>query len=794
MLLTDLKMALRGLIRSRTYTAISLFGLICATTCAVLVLGRAIDEHRYATYYPDGDRTYQVVRVRITDDGTKADDWVPGGIAKGLWETHPDVQAARADASIWSKTWIRADEMSQEMFFARVDSQFFDIFGINVIKGRASKEPHTAVLSEDAATRLFGDVDPIGRVVTRPGDGHDDVGDYRVTGLIADLPKYAFHKLDVVTSWPTAHRTANDRRTWEGWQNSLFGPKCFVKLPVGYDPARIEAAIDDLMRASVEPQFAKGVTFHLQPMSRAYTHWLYEYGNPGESPAEHTASLALITLIVVLVAAANFVSLATARASTREPEIRTRRAIGAGRIGIFRQFLIESACLSGIALAIGFAVALYAPLPEIFGETVSVGNLAEPLMLLGLFGIFGCVTLFAGAYPAVLATRISPSGSNRLSLSRGQFSVRNGLIIAQMACTVFFIVGASVIYNQTEMMRNADLGYDSSHLFTTRSLLVSNAGRHRDTLRDALRRLPDVISATTIWPGPGAPEQPRRITYLPADPDNRFDMQVVGIDHYFLETYGTNLISGQNVGPGMDRRREGRFLINETAVGKLGFIDVQRALGQELVVGDRRGPIIGVIEDFHSESLHGAIEPTVFYNWARTAVTLRVANSDVESTLTGAKRIWEQMLGEPVSFRAVDAFYEWTYRDQVRRSESFSIMAGTAILLAALGVFGMASYETERRGKEVAVRKVLGATIPDIVTLFWRQHAVLIVIANLIAWPIAYSLMRDWLTDFAYRIELTAVPFFISAGLTGALFLLVVGSQALRIGRADPVKTINQNA
>lgn len=791
MLLGDLKAAVRGLLHSKLYSVISLVGLACATTCAILVLARAVDENRYATYYEDGHEIYRVILRKVTDGGVAVDDWVPGGIAQGLRESYPDLVVSRASTTNGTKKWVRAEGNSQEMFFARVDSQFFDIFDLQVIRGRFSQEPFTAVLTESAARRLFGELDPIGRIVTRPGAGVDDIGDYRVSGLISDQPKYALHRLDVVATWPTSHRGAGAQRTWEGWAEHLFGPKCYLRIGAS-DPERIETTVLDLLRQNLEERFTKGVTFHLQPISRAHAFGLSEFGGPGESPAEYLAFLTLIAIVVVLVACVNFVCLAIARATTRQDEFRTRRAIGAGRMAIFRQLLAEFACLSAAAIAVGIALALCSPFSTIFGEPIPLSMLSNPLMALGIGAIWVSISLLSGIYPAILAARVSPAVRSQRSMAPKTISVRNALVVAQLATTAFFMVSAHVVHGQTQMMRTADLGYDPSQLYTTRGVLYTS--KYRSSVRDALRRIPGVISATSMWPGPGAPEEPRSQVHLVDEPTNRHDMRIQGIDPYFLETYELELLVGQNVGPKEDGPEEGRFLLNETAVENLGFRRPSDALGREIVVGERRGPIVGIVQDFHSRSLHGSIEPMVLHSWARIAITIRVASGDLSSTLAEARKSWEGIVGEPVTFRAVDSLYEFRYRDQVRRSDTFGFMSLASIVLAALGVFGVASYETERRSREVGVRKVLGAAVTDIIALFWRQYVFFVVVAVLIALPLSFTTSKNWLEAFAYRIDLTVWPFALSVILTAGLFLVVVASQAIRVGRIDPAETLRRDS
>jgi putative ABC transport system permease protein len=269
-------------------------------------------------------------------------------------------------------------------------------------------------------------------------------------------------------------------------------------------------------------------------------------------------------------------------------------------------------------------------------------------------------------------------------------------------------------------------------------------------------------------------------------------MQILGVDPDFLETYGIDLIAGRNVGPDFVRKNSAEFVLNETAVQRLGWGEFgpEGAIGKRLRAGNRRGTVIGVVKDFHYSSFRDAIPPLVMMNWSRIALGIRIRPDRVDETLAAVDQTWREFFSQPLQLKFVDQMWGWNLWRERAQSRAYALLSWTAVLLAGMGVFGMAMYETEQRRREIGVRKVLGATVSGIVAHFWRGHVWLVVVANLVAWPVAYSVLQAWLQEFAYRIPLPATAFLAAGATVGVLFLAVVGTQAARVGLVNPAETL----
>jgi putative ABC transport system permease protein len=792
---SHLTVALRHLRRHRGYAVINITGLACALACAILVCALTVGELLYVDYYEHGDRIYAVFLEVRHEEESSYDDWAPGGVTVAIREMFPEVEAAaRAMMPLGprSREWLQAGGKTLEEFFVRADPEFLDVFEFGFVRGELSSEPMTAVITESAARRFFGDADPVGQSITYLGERLK--GDYRITGILKDIPPHAFVRVGVLTVAPPTSYVSRNISMWEGWRSDFWGPKNYVRLPEGFSPQPVERALNEVLARSVHEGLAEQATLHLRPLN---TIRLYGWDVPGfwEGTIHTIIRYLTITLIIAAVACANFVNLSVARTLARSAEIATRKAIGARRFDLVMQSVTEAVVIACFALVLGIALALYRPVAELFGDPLSIAVLSDWRFAAGIAIAVVLIGLSAGLYPGMLALRMpirSMDGYNRRIASIG-LRVRDLLIIGQLACSIFFMVGGIVIREQTSMMASANLGIDSDRVLTTGDILASKLESQGEAIREAFRRTPGVESATIMWPGPGIRNYPLRWVEPEDDPMNAMEMQVQAADVNFLETFGVKLLAGR-VSPGpLDPGGNYEYVLNETAVARLGWDDAgpEGVIGRGLRVGGGRGTVVGVVEDFHYRSLRAPVPPLVIRKEPLLAIAIRIQPENMGQTLAAVDSTWRQIFGEqPIQFRFVEDMEGFSLEEEQQRIQAYIMLSWAAILLTGFGVYGLAAYETEQRRREVGVRKVLGATVPSIVCLFWRDHVKLVLLANVIALPIAYELIEAWLQGFAHRIDLSAVPFIAASTAVGLLFLAIVGIQAIKIGQVAPAETL----
>jgi putative ABC transport system permease protein len=789
MLSNHITVAARHLWLHKGYTATNVLGLACAMASVMYLCSYVTEELRYVNYHENGHRIFRVIKEVRHDAGTKYSDWVPGGTTVAVREQFPEVIAARAYASNGTRTWLRVGDQTLQDFSCRVDPELLELFGFELTRGQLRTDATTAVITEALAARFFGDADPVGETITLV----ESMRDFTITGVLQDIPKYANIRLGLVTVAPRANYTDRDLQAWEGWLPSLWGPKNYLLLPEGMGSDRIEAALNRLLTRSLPAEDAAKVTLHLQRMDEAH---LYSY-TPGQGRIWDVGFFGMISLILVAVACANFVNLAVARTTARAQEIATRKSIGAGWLDIVGQFLTEATLVTAAATILGAVIASFDPVTSVFGwNPMSLATLTDGYFVASVGILFLVVAVAAGLYPGIVALRLPMRSIGPTSGAPvGVLRTRNLLIVGQLTCAMFFIASTIVVRQQTFRMASVDLGFASDRVLTTRGVFDHGSRSRRESIKGALRRIPGVAAASTQWPGPGM-ETVLRTVFRETDPENGIETQLLGVDSDFLDTFGIELVAGRNVRLGGVDGSE--IMLNETAVRRMGWeaAGVAGAVGRRLRVGDESdtvvgtGTVVGVVRDFHYSSLRDRIPPLLLRTWPQLALAVRLEGHDREATLAAVEATWQEHFEQPNQLRPVLDMWGFSLENERFRSQAYGLLSWTAIVLATLGVFGLASFETQRRRREVGVRKALGATQASIVALFWRDHVRLVVVATAIAVPLTYQLASGWLQEFAYRVDLTAVPFASAAAAVALVFFSVVGVQAARIGRVLPAETL----
>ncbi|NKB72641.1 MAG: FtsX-like permease family protein [Candidatus Latescibacteria bacterium] len=786
MLWNHITVAVRHLWLHRGYTATNVLGLACAMASVLFLCSLVTEELRYVNYHENGHRIFRVLKEVRGDVRTNYSDWVSGGTTVVVREQFPEVIAARAYASHGTREWLRVGDQTLQDFSCRADPQLLEVFGFELMHGQLSTDATTAVITESLARKFFGDADPVGQTITMV----ESMRDFTITGVLQDIPKYANIRLGLVTAAPRSNYTTRDLQAWEGWLPSLWGPKNYLLLPEGMGPERIEAALNRVLARSLPAEGASKVTLHLQPMDEAH---LFGYG-PGQwqGRIQDLGFFGMISLILVAVACANFVNLAVARTTARASEIATRKAIGAGWFDIVGQFLTEAVLVTAAATILGAVFASVDPVTSVLGwNPMTLATLTDWYFAASVGALFLVVAVAAGLYPGIVALRLPMRSSGpTASAPTAALRTRNLLIVGQLTCAMFFIASTIVVRQQTFRMASGDLGFASDRVLTTRIVFNNSPLSRREAIKESFRRIPGVAAASTQFPGPGM-ETIFRTAFRDTDPENGIETQVLGIDSDFLDTFGIELVAGRNVSPGEVDGSE--ILLNERAVRRFGWGEagMAGAIGRTLHVADNgTGTVVGVVRDFHYSSLRDRIPPLLLRTWPQLALAVRLEGPNSAATLAAVEATWQQHFEQPIELRPVMDMWGFSLENERFRSQTYGLLSWTAIVLATLGVFGLAAYETERRRREVGVRKALGATAMSIVTLFWRDHVRLVVWATAIAVPLTYKLASEWLQGFAYRIDLTAVPFASAAATVALVFLSVVGVQAARIGRVLPADTL----
>jgi putative ABC transport system permease protein len=795
MLSNYLKIALRNLRKRGGFSLINMAGLGLGIAASLVILLYAQHELTYDRFHAEADRIYQVYKERSTPTGMQVarDTWVP--LLPRLTETFPAVETG---TRFWTQAdWVVHQNNAFEEEIAYTDSTFFDVFTFPLAQGSpdiALADPYAAVVTQEVAQRLFGDANPIGQTIEI---GYDTT--YTVRGVLAPIPTNSTLQFDVAIPLPGVSGFADVQ---DDWGSSFLST--YILLQPGAEPEALEAQMPDFIASIWDAEEAERTNFKLEALP--------DLQQAISNNADYAYILLGVALAILLIASINFTNLATARSMERAREIGVRKTLGAQRSQLVAQFLGESVLMGLCALGVGIGLAELA-LPifnNLYGLELGI-DYTSPLGWIGLLGVGVGVGLVAGAYPALFLAGFKPITaaqgseptrklSGRLRSKSTSFGVRQGLVVMQFALSTVLIIGTFVVWQQIEHMKTADPQFDQEHLVTINTSLDNfadpEAAQSRvEAFEQEVRRQSSIVQTSfgSAMPGRGSNSF---IFVYPGDAESdkeRYRMRWTVVQPGYFETLGVPLIQGRSFEEKRAADRDA-VVLNDAALRALGWTDIQNK--RVRFGGDTPFDVIGVTANYHYQSLANAVEPIV--HLYRTDMS-RLYNYLAVRTQAGAsaegvdhmQQAWAGVMpGRELQYEFVDQRFAELYQTQERLATVASAFAGLAILVACLGLFGLAALMVAKRRKEISVRKVLGASIPRLVALLTKDFAQLVLVAFAVAAPVAYWLMDRWLQDFAYRINL-GLGVFLGAGVLALLVAVVtVSTQTIRAARIDPARTL----
>ncbi|MCY3680274.1 MAG: ABC transporter permease [Gemmatimonadetes bacterium] len=800
--------ALRNLKRQKTFSAINILGLaIGLGTCFLIVL-YIQDELSFDSWHAKGDRIYQVIRE--TRAGGQS-DYLPltsGALAGALERDFPEVEKAVRVMLLFPD--VRLDKKKFEMGVCVADPEIFEIFDFPFVRGNletAFPNPNAIAITESAAKRLFGDEDPIGKTITAESNHHG--GERTITAVLKDVPHNSTLQFDYVSTG--GFTSGGAKYLWENWQPTTgWRPvNTYFLLREGADPKALAAKLPEFMNRYMGAEIARTNAYHLQPLNRIYLYSRQDYNLDWYGDIDRVYQFGAIAVLVLAIGCINFTNLTTAQSARRAHEVGLRKVSGAYRSQLMGQFLGESVLTSLVSLVLAL-VAVKLVLPEFnafFSKQIELNFSSDPLFIIALLGIAVFVGLLAGVYPAFFLSAYEPTetlkGAFRAG-SRGQW-IRRGLVVAQFAISITLIASTGVIYQQLDYIKNKNLGFNMEQMVLMPIFVLDQetkldpgkklAARYA-TVKEAFLAHPNALEATAYrwrvgWSG-GIIRTIRAEGHEGTD----WRMPLLEVDEDYLDVFQIGLVEGRKFDPmAFPTDTSKAFIINETAVAQLGWDD---PIGKSFEWVDRginrKGTVIGVVQDFHYSPLRDKIGPIAltlrhqqFYN-----LGTRVKAEGMEETLAFFEKTWKQFApaDQPFDYMMWDQQFEFMYYAEQRAQVLTLLSSGMAILLACMGLFGLAAFTVEQRVKEIGVRKVLGASVSNIVFLVCRTFAIMVLIANLFAWPVAYFAMRSWLDSFAYRTDLSWWIFVLSGAVALAIALFTVSFHALRAALSNPVEAL----
>lgn len=806
-----IKISVRYLHKHTAYSLINIVGLALGMAVYILILMFVRYEWSFDKYHEHNDRIYRMERRFLASDGS-----VRGGFATLAPSFKPfleqDFSEMEHIARIFDpgNTLVRYGDnkfVEDRFFFAEQD--IFELFTIPLIQGEsrtALSEPNSVIISETMAKKYFAAEDPIGKQLkVRQSEL------YQVTGVMKDTPSNSHFHYDFLASYITLKGIYGEGERDYFWGTRNFSDNVthtYVRLSKNANLAGIESRIPPFIdrylgtrrdRNGNTIAASKGTTIVFRKVTDIHLHSNTNSELEPNSDVRYVVLFSLIALFVLIIACVNFMNLSTARAAKRAKEVGLRKVVGADRRNLTAQFLGESlmAALIGLFLAlilVGLSTSYFSAFS---GRDLNLGLLFDLSGICVLLSVFLLTGLVAGFYPALYLSAFRPATILRGELTRGTQGVimRKALVVFQFAISIGLIVCVGIVFRQMRFLRNVDLGYERENIvmISADSVVIQNWQKFKQRLtssqyirnatlskRAPTGRLLDAPGFTTEVYG----KRRQSDIFMP---HNR-------VEHDFFKTYGMKIIAGRDFSIEHSTDTTEAFILNETAVKRLGWKKPEDAVGQSISVsGGRKGTIIGVVADFNYESLHSEIVPIITYIVFPQANTLsfRVAAGKIREALTHAEGVWSQLHPESAfQYDFLNDRIDELYRNEMRMMQMFGYFSLFAIFIASLGLFGLASFTAEQRTKEIGIRKVLGASVPNITLLLSKEFTKWVLVANIIAWPSAYFLMNRWLNNFAYRIDIGWLEFVFAGVLTFLIALSTVSYQSLKAGLANPIGSL----
>jgi len=800
MLSSYLRTAFRSFRRSPGYTSINIVGLAVGLACALLVALYIRHEVAYDRHWPHAERLYRVTsEIGLPD--AEVQHFARGAaiVTDVLRASDPDVEAVARLNGADPVVHVGEEVFIGERFFW-TDDAYFDVFSVPLVAGQTLTAPGQVVLTERAAERYFGAVaGAVGRTVRL---GEREV-EHEVVGVVPDVPEASHFRYDLLGQ---RELYDNEKRTGPmAWVSNVNYPTYF-RLRAGADPETVAERLQDRAMADAGElltQFGAKMQLSVQPVTDIHLHsQLYAEIEPNGDYL-YVVVFGIVALVVLLIAAINFTNLATARALDRAREVGVRKALGAGRGQLAQQFLFETALMTGLAFLLAVTLA-WLLLPAFNGLTGRDVGVTDTLGALGVMAaLVPLVALAAGAYPAYVLSGYEPQRvlRGRFSRSASGLALRRGLVVTQFALSIVLVAGAFVVQEQLSYARQDKLGFDREHVVVLPLRPDAGIRAAERPFKAMVLDSPHVLHATLTdqYPaGQGASDT----VVIPSgkSEEEGVHVQLYYADFDLLPTLGMEIAEGRGFDAAMPTD-SAAFLVNETAAQMAGFTDLESAAidmldGPADAIERVRHDVIGIVEDFHFRSFREAIEPLVIQlpedpDFPYDYLLARIQPGQIEPALADLEQAWTQFSsGTPFAPSFLDAEFDALYRQETRLAEAFGWFTGLAVLIACLGLLGLSTHAAEQRRKEIGVRKALGASVSQVVGLLAWDFARPVLLAIVIAAPVAWLAAERWLAEFAYRIDLGPLPFVAAGVVALAVALLTISTQTFRAATSDPVKSL----
>jgi putative ABC transport system permease protein len=792
MIVNHLKIALRSLRKSKSYALLNLLGLTSGLVVFILITLYTSHEFSYDQYHKKVDRIYRVYKQDMDNfyQGTNKFAVVPTPLAPTMQRDFPEVEAfthLKSEGNVIMKV---GEEVFLEPSIHMADPAVFDLFTLDLLvgdKSEALQGPDAMVISESVAMKYFGKLDVIGEVIR-----YRDEFPFKVTGVIRDMPVNSHFIMDVILNFDGVVIPRDGRQRTESWSNSSY--HSFVLLTPGADARALQERLPTLREKYADDPIdedGQESNYYLQPMADVHFTSGVNFDLAPNADRQALYIYVGIAFLILVIAAINYINLATARAINKTKETGIRKVIGAQRSSLIFQFLVESGLLVFVALLLAVGV-LWLAMPPFatFIDKPLVFDFSSVQLWVLLVSLGISMTLLSGFYPALVLARFRPIAAlkGNTGIGKGKAVFRNALVVFQFAISCALILGATVLTEQLNFIQNMDTGFTRNQIIVI-GMRDKGVRDQLDVFKEELARIPGVKTVASSNALPNNFSSNTNANWVGRPEGARVVLYTNTADYNFADLFELEMKEGRNFDPDIPTD-ETAVLLNESAVKALGW---EEPIGKQIIRwwGDT-GRVVGVLKDFHVHSVHLSIEPVqIFQRSGQFHVSVKLEGGNIDDTLKAIEAKYQSFNPVyPFEYNFFDEIFDRAYLSETRTAQLTNWFTGLAILIACLGLYGLAAHKVQHRIKEVGVRKVLGASVPDLLRLLSKDFAILLLLAFLVAAPLAYFVMDSWLDNFAYHIDISVTTFFIALLLMVCVAGLTVGYRTYSAAVKNPVEAL----
>ena len=781
------KTAFRNIARHKLFSGLNIIGLATGMACSILILLWVQDELSFDKFNRKPDHIFRLT-CKVSDVEAAV---VPPPLANAIKTEIPAVSNATRIAALQKMITIGTKKFNEKRILY-TDSNFLQIFNYPLLKGNAAtvlSSPNNVVITEATAKKYFGSADEaMGKIIYIDNDIKGT--NLAVTGILKNTPSNSHLRFDILIPIDLYDRVNNPAGAWSNFDvYTYFQLKDEIK-PFSSVISQIEKQVNNILKKNLTEFEA---ALFAQPLTDIHLHSHYMLDVEGQGNSQHVKIFSLVAIFIILIACINFMNLATAVSGQRAKEVGLRKTVGALRLQLIAQFIGESLLLSFISLLLALAIVFLA-LPlfnQLAAKSISF-DLLNIKMLAALLGIAIATGLLSGCYPAFFLSSFNPVKALKgVKLLQGRRSFfRNGLVVLQFSISVMLMISTLVIYNQLQYIRNRNIGFDKENLLYMAMPEVGDLKNNKDAMKATLDQYPDIKNYTFTDNLPTNLTSGFQLAWRNMAPGTQVIAYRLRVDERFAGTFGMQMAAGRFFSKDFGGD-DSSYVVNETAL-KVMNIKLSEAIGKIIVMNDKEAPIIGVVKDFNFKPVQQPIEPLVMRsNFAGGFVVMRTTPANIQKVISSLQKSFYHVYGDfPFSHGFVNEDLSKLYVTEQRMGKLFNGFSVLSILISCLGLFGLATFATQRRIKEIGIRKVLGAGEAGIVAMLSKDFIKLVAVSLVVAFPVAWWMMNDWLDNFAYRINISAWVFVIAGVCALLIALVTVSFQAIKAAIANPVKSL----